>query len=644
MKSTGPSTGRPAGRSLEALADVTLAAAVLVALSAGLSTHARTPELMGSTPQLAVALAAAVAYVGIRRTGAALLSLGWSLLAGGLLLVVAGVPDTLLPGGSILCLGLELTGLVLVLLGIRDARRRSRDRVAEAGRELAASADRERRLAHLLEQAPVGLFEVDHDGVVAHANRAMHIILGRAPGTLPGFRVSDIGWEEEGRTHADGAMGDRRAVTYRHPDGTDRELELRANAVIGDDGSRVGTLTAVMDVTERNRAERERAELHRRMEQGQRLETIGTLAGGIAHDFNNLLTPILGYVEIAQAEVEQDSVLFEDLAQVAAAGHRAKDLVAQILRFSRPEKEELQPVALQGVAREVTGLLRASLPATVRIVQRMDAACPPVLGKATNIHQILFNLCTNASHAMPEGGTITVSVDLVDALATMDAVKRPAGSGPFVRLRVEDDGTGMDGATLERIFQPFFTTKEVGKGTGLGLAVVQGIVVAMNGTISVESTLGRGSAFTLLFPAHQEVVAEKQAVDEDVPMSAGGRVLLVDDDPGVLGVTARILARLGYEVTSCASGDEAHAVFDETPQAFDVVFTDQTMPGRTGLQLARDVRRRRPDIPIVLTTGYAGVITDEHLRDIGGCELILKPASPAHIGRVVRRALGAMVG
>ncbi len=418
------------------------------------------------------------------------------------------------------------------------------------------------------------------------ANRAMHIMLGRAPGTLPGFRVADIGWERsedgEAAEHTPGAMGDRYAVTYRHPDGSDRELDLRANAVLGDGGERVGTLTAATDVTERNRAEREREELRRRMEQGQRMETIGSLAGGIAHDFNNLLTPILGYVEIAQSEIDKESVLYQDLAQVAAAGHRAKDLVGQILRFSRPQKEELQAVPLHGIAREVTGLLRASLPATIRIVQRIDSACPPVLGKATQIHQILFNLCTNASHAMPDGGTITVSIDLVDALATMDDGQRPAGPGPFVRLRVEDDGTGMDAPTLERIFQPFFTTKETGKGTGLGLAVVQGIVVAMNGTISVESTLGRGTSFTLLFPAHKEVVAEAETVAEEVPMSAGGRVLLVDDDPGVLGVTARVLARLGYEVTSCASGDEAYAVFEKSPQAFDVLFTDQTMPGRTG--------------------------------------------------------------
>ena len=644
MKPNGPSPGRSAGRSIEVLADVSLVVAVLVGLQAGLGAHLRTPELLGPPAQIVVALVATAAYVGVRHLVGGPFRLGWSLLAAGLLLAAAGVPATLPGAGSVLCAGLQVAGFVLLVTGTRGARHRFEDRVAAAEREIAELRAGERRLGHLFEQAPVGFFEVDQDGVVVRANRAMHIILGRAACTLPGYRVADLGWKPvegaDGAEDAEGAMGDRNAVTYRHPDGRDRELELRANAVLGDDGGRVGTLTAVTDVTERNRAAREREELRRRMEQGQRLETIGTLAGGIAHDFNNLLTPILGYVEIAQSEIDRESVLYEDLAQVAAAGHRAKDLVAQILHFSRPEKEALEPVLLQSVAREVTGLLRASLPTTIRMEQRLDGTCPPVLGKATQIHQILFNLCTNAFHAMPEGGTITVSIDLVDALATMDAGERPAGPGPFPRLRVRDDGTGMDAVTLERIFQPFFTTKEAGKGTGLGLAVVQGIVVAMNGTVAVESTVGKGTTFTLLFPAHRDVVPEAVAVAEDVAAGAGGRVLLVDDDPGVLGVTARVLARLGHDVTPCPSGDEASVVFDRSPHAFDVLFTDQTMPGRTGLQLAREVRRKRPEIPIVITTGYAGVITEEHLRAIGGCELILKPASPAHIGRVMRRLLG----
>ncbi len=537
-------------------------------------------------------------------------------------------------------------GCTALIVGLAHRRRALRHREEEAREAAAALRQRERHLTQLFEQAPVGFFEAISDGLVVRANRAMHLILGRAPGTLPGFNVADLGWGEEGTTRepAEAGTGDRRAVRYRHPDGSERDLELRANPILDDEGRPAGTLTAVMDVTERNRAERERQELARRMEQTQRLETIGTLAGGIAHDMNNLLTPILGYVEIALAEMDPESVFHEDLMQVAGAANRAKELVAQILRFSRPEKDDLSPVLLQSVAREVTGLLRASLPTTIRIDHRVDSACPPVLGKATQIHQILFNLCTNASHAMPDGGTITVSIDLVDALATLDAGQRPEGEGPFVRLRVQDDGTGMDEATAARVFQPFFTTKEPGKGTGLGLSVVQGIVVGMGGRIGVESAPGEGATFTLLFPAHAEAHGGEEPVREAEEVSAGGHILLVDDDESVLHVTERALARLGYTVTSCRSGDEAVALFESAPDAFDLILTDQTMPGRTGLQLAGEVRASRPALPIVLTTGYAGLITEEQLRRIGNCTLVMKPATPSQIGRVVRRSMRAATG
>ena len=424
MKPNGPSPGRSAGRSIEVLADVSLVVAVLVGLQAGLGAHLRTPELLGPPAQIVVALVATAAYVGVRHLVGGPFRLGWSLLAAGLLLAAAGVPATLPGAGSVLCAGLQVAGFVLLVTGTRGARHRFEDRVAAAEREIAELRAGERRLGHLFEQAPVGFFEVDQDGVVVRANRAMHIILGRAACTLPGYRVADLGWKPvegaDGAEDAEGAMGDRNAVTYRHPDGRDRELELRANAVLGDDGGRVGTLTAVTDVTERNRAARERegscADAWSR-DSAWRPSARSPAASRTTSTTSSRRSS--GYAELALSVRSTPSPSCTQRPRSRSCRPRTSGQGAGRSRsciFSRPEQRRRWTPAAPPPRRPGSHSsccarpLPTDDPRSRNISRRTDL--PTVLGTTTaQIHQILINLCTNAFHAMPEGGTITVSID-----------------------------------------------------------------------------------------------------------------------------------------------------------------------------------------------------------------------------------------
>jgi PAS domain S-box-containing protein len=533
-------------------------------------------------------------------------------------------------------LGLGYLSVLVVLVSIRL---RSRNLAEEAERALSDAAENDRRWRDIFELSPVGYIESDGDATVVRANRLSHTILGRAPDTLVGFNLADLGLATafgQGQP----VWGGSTELTYTHPDGQELRLLVHRSEVRR--GARsVGMLTALTDVTALRRAEREREELRIRFQQSQRLETIGTLAGGIAHDFNNLLVPIQGYTEFAHTDLPEDHPVQEDLEQIQQATERAKELVQQILQFSRPEKEDRRPLHLQDVVREATGLLRASLPTTIAIDHRVDVSCPPIFGKSTQIHQVLFNLCTNAAHAMPDGGTITVSVDLVDVLTTRGVSRRPKGDGPFVRLCVIDRGTGMDEETRQRLFEPFFTTKAPGQGSGLGLSMVQGIVTAFDGTISVDSAPGVGSTFTVLFPVYNDLSALEQspmALDE---VRGEEHILVVDDDHAVLKVTARGLARFGYQVTTFQSSREALDAFRAMPSSFDLVLTDQTMPELTGLSLAEAMLRERPDIPILLSTGNASSLTRAEVMEAGCAELLFKPVTPSTLARAVAKVLRA---
>ena len=483
---------------------------------------------------------------------------------------------------------------------------------------------------------PVPLLWVSVDGTIRSGNERAHTVLGRAPGTLTGRDLSELGWDAPWPPTLGHERDDTAQSAYAHPDGSERALILTAGVKPDANGCRSVLLE---DATARLTVAREREALHVRAHQNQRLQTVGTLAGGIAHDFNNLLAPILGYAEMAQAGVDSDDELYADLDHIRVAAHRARDLVAQMMRFSRPDSETLEPVFLHSLVREVTALLRASLPSTVRIVGEADRNAPPILGSPTQLHQILFNLCTNASHAMPDGGLIQVHHDTFSRLATLPPGSVPTGPGPYVRLRVTDDGAGMSPETLAQIFEPFFTTKAPGKGTGLGLSTVRSLVQELGGTLSVESEIGQGTTFSLLFPAHEEAVNSEASGTCWTAPEGEGQILLVDDEVGVLEVTRRSLTRLGYDVRAYSSSPQALDVFQQTPTDFDLILTDQTMPDLTGTQLARRARESRPDMPIVLTSGNPETENHPDLEELGRCRFLAKPASPDQLGRAIARSM-----
>ena len=355
------------------------------------------------------------------------------------------------------------------------------------------------------------------------------------------------------------------------------------------------------DITERKNAEAERERLETQLRQAQKLEAIGTLAGGIAHDFNNILAAILGYGEMAQKDCAEGSAQRRHIDAAISAALRAKSLVERILAFSRSGMGERVPVHVQSVVVEALEQLAASLPPAVQLEQDLEAGDAAVLGDPTQVHQVVMNLCANAVQAMRAGGTLSVMLD--HALAEAPCVSTTQlAPGAYVALAVRDTGTGIAPQVLERIFDPFFTTKEVGVGTGLGLSLVHGIVTDLGGGIDVHSRVGAGSTFTVYLPWHGSAQAA-EAVHEAMAGGGGETVLLVDDEEALVRLGEEMIAELGYEPVGFTSSAAALEAFRE-PERFDAVLSDEAMPDMTGSELAREIRGIRPDIPIVLMSGY----------------------------------------
>jgi PAS domain S-box-containing protein len=383
----------------------------------------------------------------------------------------------------------------------------------------------------------------------------------------------------------------------------------------------------------------ERHLLEAQLRQAQKMEAIGTLASGIAHDFNNILAAILGYSELTLAVVPPASRAWQHLQRVLAAGVRAKELVQQILIFSRQTEQARQPLQLAPLVAEALVLLRAALPATIELRQELADNLSTVVADPTQIHQVLLNLCTNAAHAMRDtGGVLTVGLDTYESVANMPAGAPCLPPGSYVRLTVQDTGHGMPQALLERIFEPFFTTKDVGEGTGLGLAVVHGIIVNHGGTIQVDSAPGHGTTFTVYLPRSDQVTAPAGLPPEAVP-TGHECILFVDDEDMLARLGQAALERLGYEVVVCTSGREALNTFQAAPERFALVITDHMMPRMTGVDLTHALRRIRPALPIILYTGSRDFITAEKARALGIDAFCMKPLLLPDLGRLVRQVL-----
>ena len=391
------------------------------------------------------------------------------------------------------------------------------------------------------------------------------------------------------------------------------------------------------DITERKQAEEEKRQLQAQLLHAQKLEAIGTLAGGIAHDFNNILAAVIGYADMARENAAEGTMMAKDLNQILKAGHRAKDLVKQILAFSRQTKTEASILYPAVIVKEVVKLLRPSLPSTIAIESVIDQQAGPVLIDPTQLHQILMNLCTNAFHAMEEkGGALSLSLKKV----SFDASTLPTAASPgdYIELAVGDNGTGIPEDVRHRIFDPFFTTKGAGKGTGMGLSIIHGLVGASNGFIVVDSTPGQGSVFRVYLPVVED---DNQAEGKDTEPAPRGseHILFVDDETILAEMAKMMLEQLGYRVTVRSNSLEALTTFQNHPDLFDLVITDQTMPGMTGMDLARRLLRLRPDLPVILCTGYSALISKEEASAHGIREFALKPLTRKDMALLIRKVL-----
>jgi PAS domain S-box-containing protein len=379
--------------------------------------------------------------------------------------------------------------------------------------------------------------------------------------------------------------------------------------------------------------------LHDQLRQSQKMEAIGTLAGGIAHDFNNILAAIMGFAEMIEEDIPLGKPKVEHVQRVIHAASRGKELVQQILAFSRKAEYARYPVSLSAIAKETSQLLRASIPTTIDIILDLTATSDTILATPVEVQQILMNLVANAAHSMREkGGILHISIKDMYIDSQSPVLEGEMVPGEYAELVVSDTGTGMARDLMERIFEPFFTTREVGQGTGMGLAVVYGIVKGLHGSIRVESEPGVGSTFTIFFPKARVDLVANQPVSEQT-QGNGERVLFVDDEEFLTEWGKDILERLGYEVMATNDSVEAFEAFTYDPSLFDVVVTDQTMPGLTGLQLARECLRVRPDIPIILCTGHSDSITPDTLKEGGIRELLMKPLVRKELAQAIHRVL-----
>jgi PAS domain S-box-containing protein len=398
-------------------------------------------------------------------------------------------------------------------------------------------------------------------------------------------------------------------------------------------------LASTQDITELRKNEKVRLNLESRLQHAQKMESIGTLAGGIAHDFNNILFPIMGHTEMLLADASEDSAFRDRLNKIYAGTLRARDLVKQILTFSRQESSELKLIRLQTVVKEALQLIRSTIPSNIIIRQDLQADCGPVKANPTQIHQIVMNLTTNAYHAMQDtGNELNVSLKEIE-LREADLMSPDINPGFYALLSVSDKGAGMNNEVMKRIFDPFFTTKEIGKGTGMGLSIVHGIVKSMKGAIQVFSEPGKGTEFSVYFPVEKESLVTNKIKTKALSQGGTEQILLIDDEEGILEMEETILTRLGYRVTSYVSSIAALEAFRSTPSKFDLVITDMAMPDMPGDKLSGEMIQIRPDIPVLLCTGFSETMSEEKAASLGIKGFLMKPVLMADFAQKIRDIL-----
>ncbi len=498
-----------------------------------------------------------------------------------------------------------------------------------------------RRIA-AIEQATEGIMMADSDGTVRYVNPAFELITGYASGEIIGNKADQFWMGNQDDGYHDSVLDSIRSgkpwsghLVRKRKDGTPYEVETNVSPVRNKSGTIINYVTVERDVTHEARMERE-------LRKHQKMEALGTLAGGVAHDFNNILMPIIINTELALRNSADGSTAAEYLGYVLEAARRGRDLVQQIIAFARQKERERKPVRIEPVVKGALKFLRSSLPATTEI--RLDIKGDPstvVLADPTQIHQVLMNLCTNAADAMRDTGGL-LSVSLTEMMVDTDtaALHGDLKPGPYLRLTVGDTGGGMDNAVMDRIFEPFFTTKErsEGSGMGMGLAVVHGIVKNHGGAIGVYSEVGKGSTFNVFLPLVQSEPTPESSSLETIPKGKE-RILLVDDEISVARSAQNMLKSLGYQVISKTNSTEALEAFRREPEGFDLVITDQTMPFMSGAELAQELLRSRPGLPIILCTGFSEAVDEQTAKACGIREFVLKPFTTQEMAQTIRRVL-----
>ena len=503
-----------------------------------------------------------------------------------------------------------------------------------------AQRETEEKYRRLFEETNDVVFYCNTDGELNSVNPAALTLLGYDTiGDILGrnlardFFVNPAAWAHF-RKEIEGTGGTVQNfdTILKHSGGQDVHVLISASVVRENSGIISGYRGFMRDITDRK-------QLERRLNQAQKMEAIGTLAGGIAHDFNNILAAILGYAELTREDVRSHPVLFNNLDQIYKAGMRAKELTKQILTFSHHSQREKKPLLIHIVVKEVLKLLRASLPSTVEVIDQIDPRAGVVLADPNQIHQLVLNLCTNAHQAMPgQKGTLTVNLRRREVGEESARLHPNLSAGEYITLEIIDNGEGMDEKTLERIFDPFFTTKPAGKGTGMGLAVVHGVVSSHGGAITVKSRMGEGSHFTVYFPSFSGQAIDQEDVEHPIP-TGHENIVVIDDEMPVADTLSKLLARLGYQVKTYTDSRQARDWIEEHPGEIDLLITDQTMPNLTGVELVNDLRQLFPELPVILLTGYSEVISKETALNSGIQDFLYKPVMAGDLGIAVRQVL-----
>ena len=518
----------------------------------------------------------------------------------------------------------------------------TRMRVEEALRES------EERFRSLVETISDWIWEVDQNFIYTYISPKVKDLLGYKPEELIGKTVFDFMPQKQGRRMArkfrSNADSQKPFKAWEkqnlHKDGQWVIMETSGVPVFNATGRFCGYRGIDRDISGRKSEEEENRRLENQLRQSQKMEAMGTLAGGIAHDFNNILFPIIGYAEMTLHEMPEENLIRRNLRELLKAANRAKDLVQQILTFSRQTEQERKPLKMQPIIKEALKLIRASLPTTIEIRQDIATETGLVSIDPTQIHQVVMNLCTNAFHAMHEkGGVLGVTLEEVEINSDVLTACVDLSPGTYLKLTVSDTGHGMGREVMDHIFNPYFTTKSPGDGTGLGLAVVHGIVKSHGGKISVYSEPDVGTTFNAYLPRVDTTSeASETPPTETIPRGAES-VLFVDDETQILGMVKQLLESLGYHVTAFPGSLEAFETFCLEPEMFDLVITDQTMPNMTGMELARKLMGIRPDIPVILCTGFSELVNEEKAKAIGIRDYIMKPILTHELAKAVRKAL-----